>query len=610
MNAHSNPFRRRWSVKRIILLSIIVVLGLTAWMTYARFNRLLSNALQQSYSSLLLSNVYELKFEDLHVNFLEGSIRVGNVSLEPRKVPLVNYPYINSSFRLKTNQLMLEHVDIFKLLKENRLILDNIVIDKPEVELLLDGDRHIFIPFNDSTKVKPTAGKSDKKPINSFKLNEFKLIDAAIHVANKKLQREFNILGFNISLNDLLLGQQPGQYETSFSQVIVSIAECKGQLEKSAVKSFLFSDFKIGIDSLSLELSLDTMIYHLRDYRTSMHDLDVVTSDSLFNLSMKSFDLSYLEKSIQLKSISFKTNVSYDELQKRNHYRHSNYSGDIGSMSINGLCFDFLIKDNKVIVNEIVIDSVSASIYKDNTKPLDKSKLPIYLGQTVAKVPVPLQVNHVLATNVTLENIEKKPDGGLAKVQLSFKTAEVKNITNRSSDLNLEMNAVGLIYDKIHFKAGLAFSYKLPQFTFEGTVDQFNLPDMNPLIQAYTPAKITSGVVDEITFSGLAKQNGATGNLKFLYHDLKIDMAIKEKAKWKSSVVAFTANSVLNSSNPVAENYPPRLVQFDVERDMNKGFMNVVIKSILNGLKETMIMSKENRQQYQEAKKKMKEESR
>jgi hypothetical protein len=41
---------------------------------------------------------------------------------------------------------------------------------------------------------------------------------------------------------------------------------------------------------------------------------------------------------------------------------------------------------------------------------------------------------------------------------------------------------------------------------------------------------------------------------------------------------------------------------------MNKGFVNVVIKSILNGIKETMIMSKENRKAYKKAKRNSKEE--
>jgi hypothetical protein len=41
---------------------------------------------------------------------------------------------------------------------------------------------------------------------------------------------------------------------------------------------------------------------------------------------------------------------------------------------------------------------------------------------------------------------------------------------------------------------------------------------------------------------------------------------------------------------------------------MNKAFVNLIIKSLLNGLKETMIMSKENKQTYRKEKKELKKE--
>ena len=97
--------------------------------------------------------------------------------------------------------------------------------------------------------------------------------------------------------------------------------------------------------------------------------------------------------------------------------------------------------------------------------------------------------------------------------------------------------------------------------------------------------------------------------MKFLYHDLEVDLELQKQAKWKSAVVAFAANTALNSSNPVSIDSPARIVKFQIERDMTKGFVNVMIKSILNGLKETMIMNKENRKAYQQKKKESRQEN-
>lgn len=610
MKTDDSPKKRKWSVLRIVLISLVIILLAAAYLLYNNFNRLLSDALKKSFDSSILSEVYELSFENLRVNVLEGSIQVYNVSLQPREKPLHYYPYINSSFRLTTEKIMLENVEIRTLLELNKLILDKIFITNPTVEVTLTGERNIMLPFKDSTAVAKQPKAKNKKSLDSFVLNEFQLIDASFHVTNSGKQREFKIKNFNISLHDLSIDQQPGEYLTSFSHVTFSVGEFMGNLQKGPLKQIGFKDFRIGIDSLEIQMTLDTLSYHFRDLNTEMRDLDIQTADSIYHVSMKSFDLSYKRKSVKLSALSFKPNVSHAVLQKEHRYQHTEFSGDVGTLNFLNVNFDSLLYEKKILIDEIALDSVRALIFKDKTKPMDTIRLPAYLGQTVASIPVPVLIRRVKATNVSLSNTERKPDGTNAKVDINRATLEVKNITNRAPNTNLVIQADAYIDGKVRFKAGLTFDYRKPQFTFEGVLDKFNLPDMNPLIQAYTPAKINKGTADQILFSGKADQKQASGTMKFLYHDLEVDLELQQKAKWKSSVLAFAANTALHSSNPGSKGLPPREVQFHIERDVHKGFVNVIIKSILNGLKETMIMSKENKRTYKEAKKKTKKENR
>jgi hypothetical protein len=156
----------------------------------------------------------------------------------------------------------------------------------------------------------------------------------------------------------------------------------------------------------------------------------------------------------------------------------------------------------------------------------------------------------------------------------------------------------------------LGFNYIQPQFTIDGLFKKFNLTDLNPVIEAFAPAKINKGVIDEIAFSGIGKRANAEGTMKFLYHDLEVDLDLKNQAKWKNSVLSFAANTVVASSNPGSADLPPKIVKYNFERDMNKGFINVVLKSALTGIKETVMMSKENKKTYKEDKKKARKESR
>jgi hypothetical protein len=119
---------------------------------------------------------------------------------------------------------------------------------------------------------------------------------------------------------------------------------------------------------------------------------------------------------------------------------------------------------------------------------------------------------------------------------------------------------------------------------------------------------IKKGVADEISFSGNGYKSKAIGDMKFLYHDLELDIGIKKLSKLQNSLISFAANIYLNSSNPASNTKAAREVKFDVERDQNKGFMNLVIKSVVSGLQETMIPSKENRKLNRKTKKALKKE--
>jgi hypothetical protein len=609
MTTGSNATKKKRPVLRIVILSLIIILVIAGIFLYTNFNRLLSDALLRSYNSTLIADVYELKFEKLRVNIFEGTIRVFKVSLMPREKPLKDYPYINSSFKLTTEKITLKNVEIRTLLQSSKLILNRISITKPNIEVLLTSERNIMVPFKDTTATTESVKqKTKKKALGGFMLKEFELIEAAFHTTNSHKQREFFINDFNIAIHNLQLSQQPGEYFAAFDHVTLAIGKLNGHMQKSAFKQLDFKDFKIGIDTLDMQLTLDTITFHFHDFNTEVHNLDIQTRDSIFHIAMKSFDLSYKDQSVKLKEVSFKPNVSHAVIQKEYKYQHTEFSVSVDKLDLKAVNFDSLIYGQKLFVDEIEMEEVKATIFKDKTKPMDSNRFPAYLGQTIRSIKMPLRINKVKAKKVALENTERKPDSTQAMVKINQAKLEADNITNLAPKENLVMRANAYINGKVQFYATLAFSYSKPQFSFEGKIDKFNLPDLNSLIQAYTPAKINEGVADEISFKGIAEEKNASGTMKFLYHNLKVDLELQNQAKWKSAAVAFAANTVLNNSNPAADGLPPREVSFHIDRDMNKGFVNVIIKSVLNGLKETMIMNKENRKTHQESKKKSNQE--
>ena len=611
MKTEAGNKKKKHRVRKIILWTIgvlLVIIIAGGFFVYYNLNRILTNALNKSFNSNIASDVYELKFEKLSVNFLAGDVKVFNVKLQPREKPLQNYSYINSSFRLTTQKMILENVELKTLIRDNKLVLEKIEITEPAVELTIEDKVPIFLPFKDTTAVAGKTDKNKKKSIESFFLKEFDMVDAAFHVTNSAKEREFNILKLNISLSDIMIDQQLGKDVVSYKNFEFSIGEFSGDLQQKS-RHISFKDFKINIDSLHVEQTLDTVIYHFADFSTGLKDLDIQTADSLFRLTMQSFDLSYKDRSIKLSDVAFKPNVSEATLQARFKYQNTQFSGTVGTLNLLGVNFDSLIYKRKIFIDEIILDKVSASLFKDKSKPGDPANFPQYLGQSIKAIPSPVLIKKVKGTNVNLVNKERNPDGSYSTANINRATLEVKNITNLSSKDLLTLTVNAYIENKAHFNLNLGFSYLEPQFSFNGRIEKFDLPGLNPLIQAYTPASINKGVLDEMTFSGNVYRTGSSGTMKFLYHDLDIDIALEGKAKWKSSVLEFGANTVLPSANPVSATMPPRIVNFRAERDMHKSFVNITIKSLLAGLKETMIMSKENKKAFRAEKKEAKKDA-
>ncbi len=605
-----NTFKKknRTSLKimwRVLGILFVIVTIATIYIT-KNFNQILADALMKSFNSNVVSDIYELKFEKLRVNLFNGDIRVVNVTFKPREKPQRNYSYINSSIHLTTKKIKLERVRIMELVKTGKLELKRIEIDKPEIEVSLNGAVHKFLPYKDTIETADT--KSSKNFLTAFSLDEFRLINASFHIVNSFNERELSVQKLSISLSDIKIDQQTRMDFFSVNKVGLTIAEISGRMKSGGFRTLILNDLSLNVMDLDARSTLDTLIYTYADFNIGFKDLSMDTQDSIYNVSLQSFGISRENSSISIDKFAFKPNISQDELLKREKYQKAQFSVSAVSLKLMNVNFDTLIYHQRVYVDEIKIDTVNVSIFKDKTKPLDRNRFPEYVGQIVAGIPIPLALKTLTASAVNLVNVERKEDGKSARITVDRGTLTASNITNLDKEGLLTANASAYIENKVFIKMAVAYSYKKPQFSLDVRSGKFNLLDLNQLLLAYTPAKISKGVVDEITLSGTVYRSTATGTMKFLYHDLEVDMKLSEK-KWQNDVVAFAANTYLSTHNPPSAGMPPKVVQYQVERDMNKGGFNVILKSFLSGMKETMMMSKENKKEYKQEKRKWRDKA-
>jgi hypothetical protein len=391
MDSETNKTSGKYSRKKIILsilTGFFIIVIISGILIYQNFNKLLSAALIKSFESSLVSDVYELKFKDLSVNLTLGNIRVKNVEILPREKPLKNYPYINSSLKLRTKEIVLANVEITTLIKQSVLKLKSIKIDKPEVSITIADEIPIFLPFKESGVENDTVQQFGKKAINAYSLSQFILNDASVQIENLAKDRYFNIDDVDITIKDLHFDQQPGKDLVSYSFFDLTIAEVKGTLQKNSVKQISLKNYEIFMNSLKIEKSIDSLIYHFDDLKMGFQDLNIHTADSIFHVALQAFNLSYRDKSVIVKNISFTPNLSEKAIQKMHKFQNTQVQGSAELVKIIGINFDSLLYQKKLFIDEIALDSVNLNVFKDKTKPIDPNRFPEYPAQSIAYLKV------------------------------------------------------------------------------------------------------------------------------------------------------------------------------------------------------------------------------
>lgn len=597
--------KRKWIIG--IMVGFLFIIIVTVFVVYRNLNLLLTNALQSNFQSGLLSAAYNLSFENLQVNPLLGNIAVYNVKLTPKENLPAEYAYINSTMELTTDKLLLKKVEILKLLRKKELVLSVIEIQKPVIELILSGDNYIFFPIIKSEEKKSEREKSEKKSLKAFGLEQFLLDHAQLHVLNKKKVREFFIDDLRIDIRELLLDWNPGNNILTNAFLGLSIGTAKGSLHEGPFAHFSFENFSVAIDSFEMQSFVDTTIYAFHDFHTKIYSVDANTKDSIAHLTLDSLGISYSGRSLELNNVQYKLNISDAEMQKKFTYQTAHFSSSVNQIKLYGFNFDSLMHSNQILMDSVIVSNVNANIYKDKTKPLNTGKFPEYLAQQIQSVKIPFHIESVIVRDANIISKEKLPSGVTAVVNVNRLAGKLSNVTNDSTDGDLLLHGTGYIDNRVFFSADIAFNYDAPQFSYTSTFNKFNLTDLNPVIQQFAPVNIISGVVDKIYLTGLAHQTYATGSMEFLYHNLKLDIDLEDKAKWLNSVISFAANTYIKENNPESEGLPPHIGNYRVERNMHKEFINVVLISAFTGLKETMVQSKEAKKDYKKAKKESKD---
>jgi hypothetical protein len=130
-------------------------------------------------------------------------------------------------------------------------------------------------------------------------------------------------------------------------------------------------------------------------------------------------------------------------------------------------------------------------------------------------------------------------------------------------------------------------------FTLSGTLYGLDAADLNPMMEKNAFVYATSGTLDGMSFSLTADNKHAAGHMTLRYHGL--NLAVKNKSTDDTTAIMERFVSAIVNQKVINENpdrrKPVRVGVIDYDRNPERFLFNYCFKSILTGIKSSLIAS-------------------
>ncbi|RXP53796.1 hypothetical protein EC396_09885 [Lutibacter sp. HS1-25] len=454
-------------------------------------------------------------------------------------------------------------------------------------------------------------GKTPKAIASEFYLSELKI--KGFDIFNILLSKEISVdkiiakdIDLNIYKSDTYLNSKEAP-KKSFDSIFI-----KG-IEKIDISNIEFNNFKLTIINAQ---KIDTLFAYQEKsclisgiafnaypnaenyFKFNKDSLQIQLKNQHIDLEKGNYDLfledilyDFPKKTIQVSNFKLKPKI--DKFKLASTYKYNSEVYEVASKKIifNGFYIDSIIKNGVIAIDSIDVDGLNLDIYKDQTKPFNKQKRPLYLNQKLKRLDQPIYIQKVLIKN-SLFTYKEKHDitNELLTVTISDINANFNHITSIKDSLKnskpLNIHILGKLNNVAHLNLTVFMPYNTwnNSFSFVGKLGGANFKEFNTAIYPATGVKFEEGKLHSMNFSVHGTPAGSKGEMTMLYSDIKIDI-LKEHKKMKTA--SWLGNTLMNNSNP-SKNGKLRVGIIEFERVPYKGFGNLLWKSVMSGMVNTL----------------------
>ena len=487
---------------------------------------------------------YHIETGKLSVNILTGSVCAKMVSVQSRDT---SHSGSNNKINLQVAEVRISGVSYTKLLFKKSLHISKLNLEKPVLHITnfdtLTSKKDSSVLVNLYTLIQGN--------LKSMQLNSFKIVNGSITVTSRDTADLLvSLSAFNLELADISADSTLNTSGRRFE-----MGEMDGNIE-SITGHFLKGLYAFNVSSLDIS------------GEDGILSIDSVSLGPAVEKEKFATKLGYQTDCIQLKLADFKVySNSFPEIL------------ELGSLML-----------EKIEISEMVLTD-----YRDKNLPNAQGVKPLP-REMLYSFPVKLSIDQILLKKAKITYIELatgKSESG--SISFSNVKGEITNISNMHPDDTMKINGTGYLMNQAAVSSQLAFPLNGNTFTASVNMEAFDMRILNPMVRNLAPIEIVDGKAISMQMWCAANENSGSGQMTFIYSDLKVNAFAKNENKGKTLMTGmknFVANElILEKNNPKDEVI--RVGKVAYTRNPEKNIINYSWNLIFSGFKSSIGITEE-----------------
>jgi len=520
----------RFSKKVIAIsaLSLITFLLLANWIVMIWLDNKLTHLLSEKNKT-----PYYFSYSDLKVSIWSGTIFVSEITILPKSAKKDSA--VKTGIYGKIKNVDVRHFSIWNVLFNDKITARSITIETPEIEVYQKNEK--------STNRSKSTRSSVVKPFQQIiTVSDLYINRGSLKIMHSKSKVAIlNASNINVKLQGILITDAVLKRPIPFS----------------------FEVYSFTCDSIYYK---NNPFYHI-----AAHSIQTENS----GISLKDFEM--------IPDVSRKQFVA--QLPKEKDL----YALKAASVEIKNMAAGF--KNEKLFFDagNVILNNISATIYRSKTPADDLSKKPLY-NKLLRELPFAMNIDTLSIRNSLLVYEEALNfETGSGKLSFNKFNLLATNIQSgygqkKMDDLKISITCLFMNIAPMKIDWKLNVLDKLDGFTIKGSILKFDTKKLGTFTKPYINIK-QEGIFDEVHFNFTGNDVVSNGDFALKYHDLKVTLYQKKDPNKKSKIKSAIANLLVKNDS---EN-ETKTTNVSVKRIPEKSFYNFLWRNIAEGMKKILI---------------------